>query len=138
MSVATPHRSVVVPAFIRSRKAVADHSAGVILKLVPDLASGARAAHKFFATLLTIIGLCGFLALLGVNTLLAQDAFALSDLKAQAKMVADQREAISRQIDASASPEALAIAAEKLGMKLSDTPVFLDLTPVNSGMSANG
>jgi len=44
--------------------------------------------------------------LLVVNILLAQDAFTLSELKAEAKIVADQREAINRQIDRASSPEA--------------------------------
>jgi len=47
----------------------------------------------------------GFLALLGINTLLAQDAFTLSNLKTEAKAVADQRDAINREIDSHAAPE---------------------------------
>ena len=62
-----------------------------------------------------------------INTLLAQDAFKLSELKAEAKLVSDQREAIAREIDAISSPEALAKKATELGMKPSKVPNFLDL-----------
>jgi hypothetical protein len=72
----------------------------------------------------------GFLVLLGINTLLAQDAFTLSNLKVEAKQVADQRDAINRSIDAFEAPENLAAAAAALGMRPSESPVFLNLTPV--------
>jgi hypothetical protein len=65
--------------------------------------------------------------LLLINTLLNQDAIVLSNLKYQAKLVSDQREAIARQIDSASSPEALAKAAAALGMKPSETPTFLIL-----------
>ena len=68
--------------------------------------------------------------LLFINTLLAQDAFELSHLKLEAKMVSDQKEAIAREIDRKSSPEALAHAATVLGMKQSDTPIFLNLNQV--------
>jgi hypothetical protein len=58
---------------------------------------------------------------------LAQDAFELTNLKLEVKMVSDQREAIARQIDAQSSPEALARSAAALGMKPSESPVFLNL-----------
>jgi hypothetical protein len=79
--------------------------------------------------------------LLVVNILLAQDAFTLSELKAEAKIVADQREAINRQIDLASSPEALAKKATELGMRPSESPVFLNLTPVADSVNndvANG
>jgi hypothetical protein len=124
--IASP-RPVAVPS--RNRKAVSERTADVILGLFPDISSGTRATHKFFATFLTVISLVGFLFLLGINTLLAQDAFTLSNLKVEAKQVADQRDAINRAIDSYAAPEALARAAAALGMKPSETPVFLNLTP---------
>jgi hypothetical protein len=101
------------------------------------MSSGARATHKYFATFLTVVRAVGFLTLLGINTLLAQDAFTLSNLKTEAKAVADQRDAINRSIDSHAAPERLAAAAAALGMRPSETPVFLDLTPPKSEV-ANG
>jgi hypothetical protein len=72
-----------------------------------------------------------------VNILSAQDAFQLSALKAEAKVVADQREAINRQIEAASSPEALAAKARWLRMRPSESPVFLNLDAVDQAL-ANG
>jgi hypothetical protein len=113
----------------RSRAKVAEKSAEVILKLVPEVSGTTRATHKFFAKFLSLITALGFLILLSVNILLAEDAFTLSNLKAEAKAVADEREAISREMDQLSSPAALAGAATELGMKASETPVFLNLEP---------
>jgi hypothetical protein len=129
MATTSAARSIKNPIASRSRAIVAAKSAEVILKLVPDISSGARATQKYFATFLTIVTFVGLLALLGINTLLAQDAFKLSNLKLQSKTLADQREAVARQMDAISSPSALALAASRLGMKPSDSPVFLNLTP---------
>jgi hypothetical protein len=128
MSLATAR--TLLPSLISSknRKPVGERTAEIILGLFPDMTSGARATHKYFAKFLTIVSLLGFLALLGINTLLAQDAFTLSNLKFEAKQVADQRDAINRSIDSHAAPEKLAAAASALGMRPSETPVFLDLT----------
>jgi hypothetical protein len=75
-----------------------------------------------------------------INTLLAQDAFQLTHLKFEAKMVSDQREAIARAIDEKSSPEALSRAAIALGMKPSETPTFLNLDQpsANQGSLGNG
>lgn len=112
-------------------------SAEVFLRLVPSVSEGAQATHRFFATFLSVVAGIGLLILLAVNILLAQDAFTLSELKAEAKIVADQREAIIRQIEASSSPEALAAKAQALGMRPSNSPVFLNLDAVAQAL-ANG
>jgi len=109
------------------RQKLTEKSAEVFLKLVPNVSEGAQATHRFFAIFLSAVAGAGLLILLAVNILLAQDAFTLSGLKAEAKMVADQREAINRQIEAVSSPEALAAQAAALGMRPSDSPVFLNL-----------
>ena len=112
------------------RQKLTEKSVEVFLKLVPSVSEGAQATHRFFATFLSVVAGIGLLILLAVNILLAQDAFTLSELKADAKVVADQREAINRQIEASSSPEALAAKARALGMRPSDSPVFLNLDEV--------
>lgn len=117
------------------RQKISEKSAGVFLKLVPNVSDGAQATHRFFATFLSAVAGIGLLMLLLVNILLAQDAFTLSELKAEAKIVADQREAINREIDLASSPEALAKKAAELGMRPSESPVFLNLTP---GAAAQG
>jgi len=115
-------QSVRVP-----RQKLAEKSAEVFLKLVPKLSEGAQATHRFFAIFLSAVAGIGLLVLLAVHILLAQDAFTLAELKAEAKVVADQREAINRQIESVSSPAALAAQAEALGMRASQSPVFLNL-----------
>ena len=114
-------------AITRSKEIFAEKSSQVVLKLVPDISSGKQADRKFFATFVTVVGVIGLMFLLLINTLLAQDAFELTHLKLQAKLVSDEREAIARQINTISSPEALAKAATDLGMKPSETPTFLSL-----------
>jgi hypothetical protein len=43
-------------------------------------------------------------------------------------MVADKRDAITRSIDSHSAPDALAKSATALGMKPSETPIFLNIT----------
>jgi hypothetical protein len=115
------------PAIIRSKEIFAEKSSQVVLKLVPDISSGKQADRKFFATFVTVVGAIGLMFLLLINTLLAQDAFELTSLKLEAKLVSDEREAIARQMDKLSSPDALARAATELGMKPSENPTFLSL-----------
>ena len=119
------------------RQKLAEKSAEVFLKLVPKLSEGAQATHRFFAIFLSAVAGIGLLILLAVHILLAQDAFTLAELKAEAKVVADQREAINRQIESVSSPAALAAQAEALGMRASQSPVFLNLD-VQGQALANG
>lgn len=115
------------PAITRSREIIAKKSSQVVLKLVPNISEEKQADRKFFATFVSGIGIAGLLFLLFINTLLAQDAFQLTHLKFQVKMLSDEREAIVREIDRQSSPEALATAATALGMKFSETPIFLNV-----------
>ncbi len=135
MSLATARAFLPSRTPAKNRKPVGERTAEVILGLFPDVSSGARATQKYFAKFLTIVSLLGFLALLGINTLLAQDAFTLSNLKYEAKQLADKRDAINRSIDSYAAPENLAAAATLLGMRPSETPVFLDLTTAKGATS---
>ena len=127
------------PAITRSKEIFAEKSSQVALKLVPDISSGKQADRKFFAIFVTVVGVIGLMFLLLINTLLAQDAFELTHLKLEAKLVSDEREAIARKMDKISSPEALAKAATDLGMKPSETPTFLSLdkpvveVPVKNG-----
>ena len=98
------------------KRQVVDRTAQVIYTTFPKMSVEQEGSRKYFAIFLTTAGSLGFLALLTINTLLAQDAFTLSNLKVEAKMVADQRDAINREIDAKSAPNALANAATKLGM----------------------
>jgi hypothetical protein len=127
------------PAITRSKEIFAEKSSQVVLKLVPDISSGKQANRKFFAKFVTVVGVIGLMFLLLINTLLAQDAFELTSLKLEAKLISDEREAIARQIDKISSPDALAKSATDLGMKPSENPTFLSLdkliteVPVKNG-----
>ena len=129
-SVARKYVSSQVTAEIR--RTVVQKTAKIIHANFPQVSVAQQASTKYFAVFATTVSVLGFLALLGINTLLAQDAFTLSNLKVEAKAVADQRDAINRSIDSHAAPERLAAAATALGMRPSETPVFLDLTPPQS------
>ena len=119
--------TALAPAITRSKEIFAEKTSQVALKLVPDLSDGKQADRKFFATFVSVVGGIGLMLLLLINTLLAQDAFELTSLKLEAKLVSDEREAIARQIDKLSSPEALAKSAAALGMKPSENPTFLSL-----------
>jgi CRISPR/Cas system CMR-associated protein Cmr5 small subunit len=130
--------TALAPAITRSREIIATKTAEVALKLVPELSEQTQENRKYFAKFVSIVGVLALMFLLFINTLLAQDAFTLSHLKLESKMVSDQREAIARQIDSLSSPENLSKAATALGMKPSQTPTFLTLDPkVGSPGSVN-
>jgi hypothetical protein len=111
------------------KRQVVDRTAQVIYATFPQMSVAQQASRKYFAIFVSAVSVAGLLALLGINTLLAQDAFTLSNLKLEAKTVADQRDAVNRQIDAHSAPNALAAAATALGMKPSETPIFLNIAP---------
>jgi cell division protein FtsL len=116
------------PAIERSRRAVSETTTKAVLRLVPELESGKKAGDKAFVTAIGSIFIIGLLSLLIINTALAQDAFKLQELKQQATVLKDQREAILRQVAEKSSPENLADGAAKLGMVPSNNPRFLDLS----------
>ena len=131
--------TALAPAITRSKEIFAEKTSQVALKLVPDLSDGKQADRKFFAIFVSAVGGIGLMLLLLINTLLAQDAFELTSLKLEAKLVSDEREAIARQIDKISSPDALAKSATALGMKPSENPTVLSLdkavieVPVKNG-----
>ena len=122
--------TALLPAITRSRELISEKTSQAALKLVPDLSAGKQADRKFFASFVSVVGAIGLLFLLLINTLLAQDAITLNNLKLEAKMVSDEREAIARTMDRISSPDALAKAATAFGMKPSETPIFLDLESI--------
>jgi hypothetical protein len=131
--------TALLPAIARSKELISEKTSQVALKLVPDLSAGKQADRKYFASFVSVVGAAGLLFLLLINTLLAQDAITLKNLKLEAKMVSDEREAIARTIDRISSPDALAKAATAFGMKPSETPIFLDLASIlKSAVVKNG
>jgi hypothetical protein len=127
MTTAAARKSVSTTLTSGITRQLVETSAKVIHATFPQVSKAQQASTKYFAIFVTSVSVAGFMALLGINTLLAQDAFTLSNLKLEAKLVADQRDAINRRIDAQAAPESLARSAAALGMKPSETPIFLNL-----------
>lgn len=128
MSTALARKSISTTLTSGIKRQVVETTAKVIQGAFPQVSVAQQASRKYFAIFVSSVSVAGFLGLLGINTLLAQDAFTLSNLKIEAKMVADQRDAITRSIDGHSAPEALAQAATALGMKPSETPIFLNIT----------
>jgi hypothetical protein len=128
MTTAAARKSVSTTLTSGITRQLVETSAKVIHATFPQVSKAQQASTKYFAIFVSSVSVAGFLALLGINTLLAQDAFTLSNLKLEAKLVADQRDAINRRIDSHSAPESLARAAAALGMKPSETPIFLNLT----------
>jgi hypothetical protein len=121
----------LAPALKISRKIVREQANKAVLRLVPDIKQGAVAADRTFGIFLGAIFTTGLLALLVINTALAQDAFILKDLKQQVQVLTDQREAILREVARKSSPDQLSQSAAQLGMVASTNPRFLDMSAGN-------
>jgi hypothetical protein len=119
--------TALAPAINRSKARVIERSSQVVLGLVPKIDTSKRADQKTFILFLTGIGAIGLVILLFVNTMLAQDAFKLSKLQLEARLLTDQREAYTRQLELISAPMHLAKAATDMGMKPSGSPQFLNL-----------
>lgn len=119
--------TAIAPEITRTTTRVAQKSTRAALRIVADTSEGKQATSRSYALFITAIGVLFLLALLFINTLLAQDAFELSKLQADLKLSSDQYEAITREIERISSPAMLSEEAQKLGMKPSLTPTFLNL-----------
>lgn len=119
--------TALAPAITKTTSRVAQKSTRAAFRLVADASAGKQATKRSYALFITAIGVAFLLAILFINTLLAQDAFELSKLQADLKLSSDQYEAVTREIERISSPAALSQEAQKLGMKPSLTPTFLNL-----------
>jgi cell division protein FtsL len=68
-----------------------------------------------------------YLAQLGLNMVLTQDAYYLSQLKAEKRDLNTQVQIIQEEVDSLASPQNLADAANRLGMVANPASVLLDI-----------
>jgi cell division protein FtsB len=98
----------------------------------PQLRAGPRRRVRagrglFFAVVGTVLSL-GLVALLGINTLLAQGSFTVHDLEADLAELGAREAALQEEIAALAAPRRLAEKARSLGMVQSEIPVFLRLS----------
>ncbi|POM23997.1 Cell division protein FtsL [Actinomadura rubteroloni] len=77
---------------------------------------------------LLIIGLLGgaLVSLLLLNTVLAEDAFTLTRLQRDNKILAQQKQGLEEEIAREEAPESLRKKAEQLGMRQPDTLAWLD------------
>ena len=119
--------TAIAPAITKRTSRVAQQSTRAALRIVADVSAGNQATSRSYALFITAIGVVFLLALLFINTLLAQDAFELSKLQGDLKLSSDQYEAVTREIERISSPAVLSVEAQKLGMKPSLTPTFLNL-----------
>ena len=86
------------------------------------------AARAPFVAVVVLILAAGLLGLLLLNTVLAQDAFRLHALQLQARVLADQEQALQRDVERLQSPQVLAAKASALGLVPAGPPVFLRLS----------
>jgi hypothetical protein len=105
--------------------AAADERANPGLRLVPDVRAGAPRAP--FITLMVVLLAGGLLGLLGLNTVLAQDAFRLHALTVEGRALADREQVLEREVETLRTPRNLAARARELGMVPTGSPAFLRL-----------
>ena len=86
-----------------------------------------RASRGVFALIVTGLLGVGLIAMLIINTQLAQGAFVVSDLNQQLQQLQEQEAVLNEEVAAVAAPSALSSRARALGMIPSETPVFLRL-----------
>lgn len=113
------------------------------LTVVP--ARAPRPARTPFVLLVLGVLTGGLLALLVLNTTLAQNTFRLQQLQQRAATLTQQEQALRQQVAADESPQHLAERARALGMVPSENPAFLDTRngailgqPVPGGSAATG
>jgi cell division protein FtsB len=95
------------------------------LRLVATRRSSAARA-PFIAVVVVILAV-GLLALLLLNTVLAQDAFRLHALQVQSRTLADQEQSLQREVERLQSPQWLAARAASMNMVPGGTRAFLEL-----------
>ena len=88
--------TALAPAITKRTSRVAQKSTRAALRIVADVSAGNQATSRSYALFITAIGVVFLLALLFINTLLAQDAFELSKLQADLKLSSDQYEAVMK------------------------------------------
>ncbi|MGV9243971.1 septum formation initiator family protein [Streptomyces sp. NPDC003710] len=96
-----------------------------LARLIP--AGGRRGAARTPFVLLVVLLLGGgLIGLLVLNSALSEGAFKLDDLQRQTKNLTDEEQALQRDVDAYAAPDALQRRARELGMVPGGDPAFLN------------
>lgn len=110
-----------------TRGARAHRGARPHLRIVSPLRAE-RASRGVFALVVLTVLTVGMLAVLLINTSLAQGAFTVSQLKSEQTQLRQQEQTLTEAVAALGAPESLEARARGLGMVPSENPVFLDLT----------
>lgn len=97
------------------------------LRLVPAPRRRGAARAPFAVVVLGLLA-GGLVGLLLLNTILAQGAFTVSDLKQRAAALTDQEQALLQVVAVEQSPQRLAARAIALGMVPSTNPAFIRLS----------
>ena len=99
----------------------------VRLRLVAPLAPE-RVGRGAFTMMAIAVMALGLLAILFVNTMVAQGGFALVELKAEQSGLHERRQGLEASIALAAAPAALEASARALGMVQGKAPAFLRVT----------
>lgn len=94
------------------------------LRLVSPLRPEKASRGVFAILVASLLGL-GLVAMLLINTQLAQGAFVVSELTQQKAELAEREAVLNEEVAAAAAPSALSERARSLGMIPSQTPAFL-------------
>ena len=86
-----------------------------------------RASRGVFALIVGGLLSIGLVAMLLINTSLAQGAFVVSSLKAEQAKLSEQEASLTQEVTALAAPDSLEQQARALGMIPSQSPAFLSL-----------
>ena len=121
------------PAISRTRQAIAQSSQRAFLKLVPEFENGRKLTNRSLTILSTVLMVLVLLTMFVISSLSTQDAFTLAKLQREVQVLSDQKEAINREVARKSSPDALASAATKLGMRPNSEPRFIDISDVANG-----
>ncbi|MGW6136859.1 hypothetical protein ACWFRM_16495 [Streptomyces sp. NPDC055144] len=98
-----------------------------LARLLPSGSAGAgRAARTPFVLLVVLLLGGGLITLLMLNSALNEGSFRLNDLKKQTTDLTDDEQALQRDVDAYAAPDALQRRARELGMVPGGDPAFLN------------
>lgn len=95
-----------------------------LTRLMP--AGPSNAARAPFVLLVVLLLGGGLITLLLLNSALNEGSFRLSELKKRTTDLTDEQQALQRDVDSSAEPDALARRARELGMVPGGSPAFLD------------
>lgn len=122
MSLAHNTAASVTEYATKHAKALARPNLRLVSPLRPD-----RASRGVFLVVVTVALGLGLIAMLLINTALAQGAFTVSDLKSQQAALLEQEAMLREEVSALAAPAALERAARDIGMVPSLAPAFLNL-----------